>query len=1004
MADDIETTEGDTVSATQFTAKSLTDRELAEQYPNRPFNHSKTLPFHDLFLTLFNPLQDNRKRPTGPAQSRRKQGPHGPHVQSPNEIRRAIIERFIDRWRKEVGNDIHPALRLIIPDKDRERAMYGLKEAAIAKLLIRVMKIDKDSEDGFNLRNWKSAGVKSGSAGDFAARCFEVLNKRPMRTEVGDMTIMEVNDMLDKLSVASKEEHQFPIIQEFYQCMNPEELMWLIRIILRQMKVGATEKTILEVWHPDAETLFSVSSNLRRVCWELWDRNYSLTDESSDISLMQCFQPQLAQFQMNSFEKIVKKMRLLKDDDKFWVEEKLDGERMQLHMIADPKTPGGKRFKFWSRKAKDYTYLYGNGLEDENRALTRYLKDAFNPAVKDLILDGEMITWDPRIDKIVGFGSLKTAALDMQKNPRSDGARPLYRVFDILYLNGKSLTGYPLASRRKALNASVPGCHRRMEVHSYTEASTAAELDPLLQEVVSKASEGLVVKSPRSAYHLNERNDDWIKIKPEYMTGHGAEFDCIVIGGYYGSGRRGGNLSSFLCGLTPRQDELDAGVNPQKCLSFFRVGGGFSAADYAEVRHKTEGKWHRFDSKRPPTDWIVLGVSPSKRLLEVPDEWIKPEDSIVVMVKAASIHMTPQFATKFTLRFPRFVRTRSDKDWKTAMSHDEFLNTKHEIDQEQQDTKKFEYDSRKKKTTSNTKKQLVIAGQDMLDIEPAFEQRSSTRIFEGVQFFIMTNALQAGGKTEDQSKIYIEKLVKSQGATITQSATASPDTICIADRGLVSVTGLKKKDTKTIIRPSWIFDCVRQAEIDIQLGRSPLLLPYEPRYIYFAKTGDEDLTNTGMDIVTGGIGCAADKFDDSFAKDIDSVDEMRALLKKMPTKFEDDFSASDFTADFEEHGHELSTSGMFASFKVFFDTRNVDDLEILLASNIVRFAGGQVAADLGDPDVTHIVLADHDAARTREIRKQSADRRRLPHLVTLDWINDSWTEGTLLDEERFVPR
>lgn len=1004
MADDIEMTEVDTVPATQSTAKAQTDRELAEQYPNRPFNHSKTLPFHDLFLTLFNPLQDNRKRPTGPASSRRKQGPHGPHAQSPNEIRRALIERFINRWRKEVGNDIHPALRLIIPDKDRERAMYGLKETAIAKLLIRVMKIDKDSEDGFNLRNWKSAGVKSGSAGDFAARCFEVLNKRPMRTEVGDMTITEVNDMLDRLSVASKEDQQFPIFQDFYQRMNPEELMWLVRMILRQMKVGATEKTILEVWHPDAETLFSVSSNLRRVCWELWDRNYSLTDESSDISLMQCFQPQLAQFQMNSFEKIVKKMRLLKDDDKFWVEEKLDGERMQLHMTTDPKMPGGKRFNFWSRKAKDYTYLYGKSLQDENSALTRHLKDAFNPSVQNLILDGEMITWDPKIDKIVGFGSLKTAALDQQKNPRSDGPRPLYRVFDILYLNGTSLTGYPLEERRNALNVSMPGCHRRMEVHGYTEASTAAELDPLLQEVVSKASEGLVVKNPRSAYRLNERNDDWIKIKPEYMTGHGAEFDCIVIGGYYGSGRRGGNLSSFLCGLTPRQHELDAGVNPQKCVSFFKVGGGFSAADYAEVRHKTEGKWHKFDPNRPPTDWVVLGMTPAKRLLEVPDEWIKPEDSIVVMVKAASIHTTPQFATTYTLRFPRFVKIRSDKDWKTAMSHDEFLNTKHEIDQEQQDGKKFVYDSRRKKTTRTTKKQLVIAGQDMPDNEPAFEQRSSTKIFDGVQFFVMTNALKADGKTEEHSKAYIEKLVKSQGATITQSATGSPNTICVADRGLVSVTGLKKKDTKTIIRPSWIFDCVRQAEIDIQLGRSPLLLPYEPRHIYSAKSGDEDLTNTGIVAVTGGISHAADEFDDSFAKDIDSVEEMRLLLKKMPTKFEDDFNASEFTTELEEHGYELSISGMFANFNVFFDTATPDDLEVLLTSNIVRFAGGQVAADLRDLSVTHIVLTGNDASRTREVRKQIASRRKLPHLVTLDWINDSWTEGTLLDEERFVPR
>jgi DNA ligase-4 len=219
------------------------------RYPNRPHNHSKTLPFHDLFTTLFNPLNDNKKKLTGPPVARAKQGPHGPANLSPHEVRRNIIERFISRWRNEVGDDFYPALRLIIPEKDRDRAMYGLKEKAIGKLLVKLMKIDKNSEDGYNLLNWKLPGqtMASRMAGDFAGRCFEVLSKRPMRTTVGDMRIAEVNELLDRLSAAQKEENQLPIFEIFYKRMNADELLWLIRIILRQMKVGATEKTFLDV-------------------------------------------------------------------------------------------------------------------------------------------------------------------------------------------------------------------------------------------------------------------------------------------------------------------------------------------------------------------------------------------------------------------------------------------------------------------------------------------------------------------------------------------------------------------------------------------------------------------------------------------------------------------------------------------------------------------------------------------------------------------------------------
>jgi DNA ligase 4 len=532
------------------------------RYPNRPHNCSKTLAFHELFTTLFNPLNDNKKKPTGPPVARAKQGPHGLLNPSPHEARRLIIERFISRWRNEVGNDFYPALRLIIPEKDRDRAMYGLKEKAIGKLLVRLMKIDKNSEDGHNLLNWKLPGqtVASRMAGDFAGRCFEVLSKRPMRTSVGDMRIAEVNELLDKLSAAQKEENQLPIFEIFYKRMNAEELLWLIRIILRQMKVGATEKTFLDLWHPDGEALFNVSSSLRRVCWELTDPSIRLEGDEAGITLMQCFQPQLAQFQMHSFQKMVDNMCPTEDDTEFWIEEKLDGERMQLHLIEDNTIPGGKRFCFWSRKAKDYTYLYGSGFGDENSALTQHIKGAFDPLVRNLILDGEMITWDPESDIMVPFGTLKTAALSEQRNPyQNTGQRPLLRVFDILYLNDEPLTRYTLRDRRRALERVVKDVHRRLEIHQYESAHSAEAIEPLLRKVVAEASEGLVLKNPRSMYRLNSRNDDWMKVKPEYMTEFGESLDCVVIGGYYGSGHRGGRLSSFLCGLRVDQNQVQKG-------------------------------------------------------------------------------------------------------------------------------------------------------------------------------------------------------------------------------------------------------------------------------------------------------------------------------------------------------------------------------------------------------------------------------------------------------------
>lgn len=92
------------------------------RFPNRPHNHSPTLPFHELYKSLFNPLEANEKKPgVGGARGRK-----GTKKTPPREAKQNVIESFISRWRKEVGGDFYPAMRLIIPEKDRDRAMVRL--------------------------------------------------------------------------------------------------------------------------------------------------------------------------------------------------------------------------------------------------------------------------------------------------------------------------------------------------------------------------------------------------------------------------------------------------------------------------------------------------------------------------------------------------------------------------------------------------------------------------------------------------------------------------------------------------------------------------------------------------------------------------------------------------------------------------------------------------------------------------------------------------------------
>ncbi|ETN45170.1 uncharacterized protein HMPREF1541_10047 [Cyphellophora europaea CBS 101466] len=971
--------------------------EFDQKYPNRPRNKQSTLPFHSLYQDLCNPLLENRKKPPGQVQNRRKLGPQNGLALGSHEKRRAIIERYISRWRREVGPDFFPAMRLLLPEKDRDRAMYGLKEKALGKYLVKIMKIDKNSEDGFSLLNWKVPGKHTTSAGDFATRCYEVIQKRPFRDKPGNMTVQEVNDELDNLSAAQKEENQLPIITKFYRNMNAEELMWLVRIILRQMKVGASEKTILEIFHPDADALFNVSSSLRRVCWELYDEHIRLETEHKGVTLMQCFQPQLAQFTSGNFQKMVDHLRRYstEEDKEFWIEEKLDGERMQMHVQKDAAKAGGFNFKFYSRKAKDYTYLYGDTLDNKNSALTQHLKDAFRDGIEDAILDGEMITWDPEQDRQAAFGTLKSAAISEQNNPFTDRERPLFRVFDMLLLNGKLLTPYTLRDRRRALEQAIKPVHRRFELHPHTIGVEADDIDPHLREAIETASEGLVLKNPRSLYTLADRNNDWIKVKPEYMQNYGESLDCLIIGGYYGSGKRGGFLSSFLCGL--RSDKTS-----QQFISFFKVGGGMTANDYAAIQYATEGKWIDWNIKKPPTQYVKL-AGPELNPRERPDQWIKPHDSIVVEAKAASVTTSDEFAAKLTLRFPRFKKIRRDRSWENSLTLEEFQNLKAQVEEKEEEQKKFKAEERSNKRTNRTKKRAlqVVGGYDdsvKIDIDAVM-----SNVFHGLTFFVATEAL----KPQKKSKPQLEELIKKHGGKVVQTNHLRDDSVTvytIADRRNVKVASLEKAGDTLLIRPQWLLDCIQQAKRDFNMGMDERALPWESeRHLFFIPEKYREDEPFEWNI---------DKYGDPYYRDT-GVEELRDVFKKMTSP-----DSLPNTAAENLIGNELDDASdmrgwMFRGCHILFDSQDAQKdianeaspltLELTMACTTATFAGATLATDIQDSGLTHIVVSPRSDLKALRKKIASKRRQKIPRLVVPAWIAESWESETLLDDERFAP-
>ena len=337
-----------------------------------------------------------------------------------------------------------------------------------------------------------------------------------------------------------------------------------------------------------------------------------------------------------------------------------------------------------------------------------------------------------------------------------------------------------------------------------------------------------------------------------------------------------------------------------------------------------------------------------------------------------------------------------DRSWDTALSIQEFVDLKNKVYEESKG-KDFKVDTRRK-ATKRLKRENVIAGNEN-NIKTSYAG-PITQVFDGLNFCILSPATTPVSKT----KAELEQIAKANGGKVFQNPTAASDMICVADKKLVKVASLVKTGQTNIVRPSWIFDCVKQAEED--QSRLRYLLPFEPAHLFHTTEAFKDITESSID-----------QFQDSYARNISSS-ELKRILSEMP-KPEETSPGKDLLEKLQDSDpFSADTRGqMFRSCRVFLWSTapisevfpvelSTDQLSVRLAGDLVRFGGGTIALDLKDNTITHVVVkvTDRNTPHLHLLRQTiSENKDRFPHLVTTQWVKQSWEERTLLDEEKYAP-
>ena len=218
-------------------------------------------------------------------------------------------------------------------------------------------------------------------------------------------------------------------------------------------------------------------------------------------------------------------------------------------------------------------------------------------------------------------------------------------LFDVLYLDGKSLLKTPLRKRKDVLEEYFPG-HEEIAHAKYLATKDVAELESFFAEALHWGAEGVVLKDAHSGYEPGARGWRWIKFKKEYQTELADTFDLVIVGGMYGAGRRADTYGSL----------LGAAFDPQsnKFYSLTKVGAGFPDKVLAQL----------------PTMLEPYRLPHKHRLVETgmtADVWFEP--ARVMEVRGAELTVSPVHTVAretlkkggLALRFPRFVRWRADK-------------------------------------------------------------------------------------------------------------------------------------------------------------------------------------------------------------------------------------------------------------------------------------------------------------------------------------------------------
>ena len=467
-----------------------------------------------------------------------------------------------------------------------QRRTLGMGWSTLSKVITSISRRDENELDAIFR--------KHSDLGDWAGEALDG------RTKPEPVTLRDVEQTLEAIRTARGNAKAAPL-ESLLERLDPLAARFFVKIISGELRIGLSEGLVEAAIAEAFGASITQVKRLHLVTGDIGETAVKAKHGDFEASTITLFQP--VRFMLASPVETPDEAFQRMGADTVWTEEKYDGVRCQLHRQDS-------RVELFSRDLKETTGAFPE------------LVEAAPSIGHDVLFDGEVLAH--RDGRVLRFFELQRRLGRKQVDAELRREVPVVLViFDLLWLDGRTLLDDPLTKRRQLLEGlrlDHPFLLARLE-----EATDPQHLDRIFAETRERGNEGLMVKDPLSPYTPGRRGLAWLKLKRPLAT-----LDVVVTAVEWGHGKRRGVLSDYTFAVKDTRNGR-----------LVNVGKAYSGLTDAEIAEFT------------------------KRFLEMTVEdhghlrMVRPE--VVLEVAFDSIQRSGRHMSGYALRFPRIVRIRDDK-------------------------------------------------------------------------------------------------------------------------------------------------------------------------------------------------------------------------------------------------------------------------------------------------------------------------------------------------------